>query len=77
VQHVLDGALEQLNAAKLHDALRARLPAASLQRMAQLAHAVLLASSMLERCERCCNAAISAASEQIALRLSVQKARQS
>lgn len=77
VQSVLDQAIEHLNAAKLADALRARLPEASLQRMGQLAHAVLLASSMLERCERCTNNAISTATEQIALRLSIEKARHS
>jgi hypothetical protein len=73
VQRTLDGALEHLNAAKLSDALRGRLPEASLNRMAQLAHAVLLASSMLERCERCTNGAVSHAAEQIAARLAAQK----
>ncbi len=73
VQGVLDGALTHLNAAKLNDALQHRLPQASLERMAQLAHAVLLATSMLERCERCTNRSISTAAEHIAQRLSVEK----
>lgn len=50
---VLDGAVDQLNAAKVGDALRGSVPDDTVASLAGMAHAMLYAISMLERCEAC------------------------
>jgi hypothetical protein len=50
---VLDGAVEQLNAAKLRDTLRGTIPDGTIESLAGMAYALLYAGSMLEHCEPC------------------------
>lgn len=65
---VLNGAIDNLNHAKLGDALRGNLADDTIENLAAVAYALLYSSSMLEHCEPCIKVKIETAAAVVVAR---------